>query len=225
MCPKRGYNRSMAKMLIKAVSLPLVFLIVSISVTHRLVHDDTALFSIKADLTDSQCATPCIMGIQPGITKAEDAVRILHRSDWVLFVENTPIRSDGDRSVIVWSWSGIQPSWISSYSAGALRVRDGMVSQIELETQLTFSDVWQMFDRPDRGVVWPRSAVASTPQFIHFAYYDDFNLWVRMETGCPMTPGQFWGARVRLILGGSPGVQLEPYDLPRWFLDQPECAE
>jgi hypothetical protein len=103
-------------------------------------------------------------------------------------------------------------------------VRDGVVAQIELETMLTFSDVWQMFDRPDRGVVRPRSAVASAPQVIHFAYYDDFKLWVRMETGCPMTPGQFWAARVRLILGGSPGVQLEPYDLPRWFLHQPDCT-
>ncbi len=58
------------------------------------------------------CATPCFMGLRPGVTTTEEAVAILNAHPWV--EAYSLAKSDGGTyPLLTWAWSDVAPVWFA----------------------------------------------------------------------------------------------------------------
>lgn len=215
----------MARLLLRLILALTLLFVLALSIVQTLVwQGDRGLAPVRAALFTVDCKPPCFLGIRPFATGVNEAVQMLRKHPWVNLPANTPpVISDTWSGVIVWSWNGNQPPWISSLSSGSVRLRNGIVELIEIPTMLTYSDIWLLFGHPDEGALNPRRSVASHPSLFHYVFYRVDTLGVRLETDCPLRPVALWDAKVTLLLGITIGVQLEPYDLRSWYLETPRC--
>jgi len=137
----------------------------SVVLVHMQPHNDQ---DISGLLMSDDCPAPCFMGIQPGITTAEDAVRLLKKHDWVQNIESR--YTDFGQSIntfwgyVYWQWRPNSPLWtdsptfkLDSHDA-YLRILDGRVNEIAFSTSLPLGAAVLGFgqggdyilERPDR---------------------------------------------------------------------------
>lgn len=93
---------------------------------------------LRAVLLPENCPAPCFMGIQPGVTTAEEAVKLLEASGWV---ESTVY--DPKLPLIRMTWNNRSPAWLNndgSYNGSVMWVTKGVVDAFMLDTSLTLSD-------------------------------------------------------------------------------------
>src|SRR5262249_15026301 len=90
------------------------------------------------------CEMPCFMGIRPGVTNVDEAMRLLQANVWVNSVEQ-----DGSLN-IRWTWSGRQPVFILDSKPGFLQIApDGrQITKVSLYTTLAVGDFWLMWGAP-----------------------------------------------------------------------------
>ena len=92
--------------------------------------DDTDL---RAFVTfPERCATGCFMGLRPGFTPIDTAIRALERNGWVSEVRNAVSQASGSGDVS-WQWSDQTPGVINRAYAGRLSARNGVVTAIIIE--------------------------------------------------------------------------------------------
>jgi hypothetical protein len=70
---------------------------------------------LRALLMPDGCEMPCFMGIRPGLTPGDDAIRILHTSEWIGEIE-LYWNAYGGLDRVGWKWNGKQPPILSSVS-------------------------------------------------------------------------------------------------------------
>ena len=165
----------------------------SVLLVHAQPHDDHNVSSL---LVNDICASPCFMGIQPGVTLAGDAVKLLESHEWVQNIEAR--YTDFGQSTntfwgyVYWQWKPGSPLWTHtpSYTLGLhdsyLRILDGRVNEIAFSTSLPLGAVilsinntgTYALDRPDRYGSKPY------PVFQHF-YYPDVGLVFSSISRCP----------------------------------------
>jgi hypothetical protein len=58
---------------------------------------------LRALLMPENCAMPCFMGIRPGVTTMDEAVKLLKVSGWVGEIQDFP-------NGLEWKWNGFQPA-------------------------------------------------------------------------------------------------------------------
>lgn len=213
----------MIKLLLKLCLIYLLLFSALTALVRAVTYNDQTLDQTRKVLSPSACALPCFMGIYPGKTTRAEALAILKDHLWVFTSTESRVHNPGWSGIIVWTWNGFQPPWISTLSNGVLRFHNDIIGQIEIDTLLPFNDIWMMFAQPDTGTVRPKFSVASSPQISHYAVYDKWGFWVRSDTRCPLNPVLFWSARTHIIIGAKPDVQTEPYYLPGWFAKTPNC--
>jgi hypothetical protein len=104
-------------------------------------YDDHAL---RALLMPEDCEMPCFMGIRPGVTMVDEAVRLLQANAWVSSVEQ-----DGTVD-IRWTWSGLQPRFILDSKPGYLTIAADRqrIAKVTLNTTLVVGDFWLMWGAP-----------------------------------------------------------------------------
>ena len=127
--------------------------------------DDHAVSSL---LMSDDCASPCSMGIQPGITTASDAVKRLENHDWVQNIEAH--YTDFGQSIntfwgyIYWQWKADSPLWTHlptfrlRLHDAYLRILDGRVNEIAFSSSLPLGAAvlslgeggHYVLERPDR---------------------------------------------------------------------------
>lgn len=212
--------RVLLKLMIPVVLLCAVCLVGA----HAAVQRDDELMRIRAVLTECQPA-PCFMGIRPGVTTVEEAIALLRKSPWVRDVTPLSALNTASPPPITWSWNGFQPIWINGFIAPHLEEQNDHISAIQIETFLSFADLWAMFGQPDKGSVRNILQVANTPQVAHFALYPDQGFLVRSEPLCPLQPESFWSASTRIVWGDNlyTYVQFEEYNLSRWYRSPSNC--
>src|SRR5215470_15243249 len=93
-----------------------IFLLIFLAIFDFLIHtrpyNDRAL---RAFLNPSgHCRMPCFMGIQPGVTTMDQAVKLLKASGWVKEI------TAQDANELEWTWNGSQPAAINHESHGYL---------------------------------------------------------------------------------------------------------
>lgn len=74
-------------------------------------------------LLPAGCPAPCFMGIQPGVTTVEEAVKILEASEWV---EDYQL----DGQIFTVRWNNNSPSWLANnslYGGSSIRVAGNLV--------------------------------------------------------------------------------------------------
>jgi hypothetical protein len=219
----RPLQVAMSRLSIQLALAGLLLLAVFTSFIRALAYDDTGLATIQSTLLPSDCAA-CFMGIRPGQTPLAEALELLKNHPWVASVKVSAAATQAGSGAVNWTWSVMHPPWLGSLG-GLLRIENYRVEQIEVDTLLPFSDVWMLLGEPDKGSLKSVLRVIGRPQLIHYAVYNEVDLWARSETLCPLRPTRFWDAPTKLIWNEDPYryIQLENYDLRRWFLNQPPC--
>jgi len=79
------------------------------------------------------------MGIRPGVTTDTSAMQLLQSNSWVKQVQY----KSGSR--IIWvEWNNLATEWLvnqGKYSKSSLSVKDGLVTEVHLNTSLTLADI------------------------------------------------------------------------------------
>jgi hypothetical protein len=131
-------------MIMKVVSLLTLIFCLIVALARFIPTPDTFPDEI---LMPADCAAPCFMGIQPGVTHPDDAVAILEAHEWVGEVDD--FREHYTSGLIAWDWSGQQPDWINTASRGEVRIRQRMVERVMVATHLPFGDFAAHFGTPN----------------------------------------------------------------------------
>lgn len=117
---------------------------------HLQPYDDSGLRALVTPPDD--CAAPCFMGIQPGITRAGEAVALLWAHEWVGEVRE--FTSPRGRRTIYWTWSGQQPDLINPERRGFLIVYQDIVRDVRVHTLAPLHHALLLYGAPDYGYVF-----------------------------------------------------------------------
>jgi hypothetical protein len=99
-------------------------------VLNSLPRDDAELRALVA--FPERCQTGCFMGLRPGYTPIDTAIRALERNGWVREVHNGVSQASGSGE-ISWQWSESAPDVIDTAYPGRARARDGVVSAVIIQ--------------------------------------------------------------------------------------------
>jgi len=106
--------------------------------------DDT----LRPLLITEDCAAPCFMGIRPGITSVDEAVRILKASGWTADIRMQP---NASRWIVV-EWNEHAPAWLrppNVYNETSMVMLDSRIDEIHIITDLRLADAELLYGRPN----------------------------------------------------------------------------
>lgn len=161
-------------------SLPLIVsALLAVLLVRATPYDDAALRDFLTPPQD--CAAPCFMGIQVGITTVDEAVTILRAHPWV-----SDLREFGRD--VSWRWSGEQPLYLDGKRTGWLLGYEGVVFSLKMTTTISLGDIW-LHTYPESGRVFSEVSSA-TPFSVYRAPNLQYALIFSLDSPCP--PARFW---------------------------------
>ncbi len=101
---------------------------------------------VTAILPDTNCEPACVMGIQPGVTPAEDAMAILHAHSLVADVHRAQVV--GDKVRVSWAWHHQMAVLADAPLSFLIYGLDGKVTAIHIKTTLDPATFRVGLDRP-----------------------------------------------------------------------------
>ncbi len=166
--------------------------------------------------TIMNCQSPCIMGIQMGIT-LDEVLNILNHHEWVGEINTSPWEMQGSGTNIRWTWSGQQPPFIDEQREGSLqtelfaRNNTEVVVSMSLQTSLRFEDLYNVLGATEFGSHFYQGESYIEHPFISYSIlYNDsaLNLQTSISTTipCPATLILYWNARTRIGLSSYTGI-------------------
>ncbi|MEO8393954.1 MAG: hypothetical protein ABI700_13265 [Chloroflexota bacterium] len=177
----------------------------------------------------SDCAMPCWQGIQPGVTRIDDAILLLNSNPWVKglqIVERPP------STYLYWDWSAVKPRFAGDPHAlipPEMWGQNGVIQLIFIPTSLAYGEVSLLLGAPNRGLF----AVSSTPNPLtlathpntqHLAVYFGGSVSFGTRLVCPVNLDLFWNAPVSIAYIDDALVRSQSifdYDLAHWLYSQP----
>lgn len=105
----------------------------------------------KRAFVSDGCTGACFIGIQPGVTSVDEAVRLLQASDWVGAVDNRTINNVS--GFISWTWSDRKPSWISASKEGKIWATQKQVVNINIYSDWQLGDTRIILGAPDQELI------------------------------------------------------------------------
>lgn len=185
---------------------PLFILFVAVALLIRAQpYDD---HDIRALLMPDNCQMPCFMGIKPGVTTVDQAVKILGNSNWVQSLDMTYAQTQG---LIMWSWSGLQPKWL--FGKGIIDTEDmdnngtREVFTIQFNTTVSLSQIALIYgDKPDYSWFALDSSTPSAPldHIPHRIYYENYGVEISSNIPCPIdirTMRTIWDSTTEIWFG------------------------
>jgi hypothetical protein len=139
------------------------------------------------------CASPCWMGIQAGVTTADEAEAILRAHPWVASTHRTPLN-------ISWRWNSEQPSFFANDAQGLIYLRSEnapIVSTLRIALTTRFGDAWALFGVPGSAQLIRPSR--STAYMV--ASFAEAGVTVIAGTSCPAKPSSYWNGLLSLHVG------------------------
>jgi len=139
---------------------------------------------------------PCFMGIRPGVTTVEEAVRILAAHEWV---EDVTMRFDatGLPSELLWMWSDRASVFVDEHNAGHLLLRNNMVFNVYVFTEIPAGSIRLLLSEPERTSI----RLVAPPLSLRFDFgYPALSLVAAGTIPCPVAFNQLWRANVDLRL-------------------------
>jgi len=101
---------------------------------------------VTAILPDTTCEPACVMGIQPGVTSAAEALALLEAHPMV----DSIVQPDyaGEMMVAQWTWSAQVPALAQAEPSYLLYDFSGRVGAVRVNTQLAPALFWLTFGPP-----------------------------------------------------------------------------
>ncbi len=96
------------------------------------------------------CPAPCFMGIRPGVTTEHEAIALLEDHQWVSATSLSEFTNE--RHLL---WDDPTHPIIDAQQSGSLRLRNQVVQNITLSTNLKLSDVLTVYGPPASGHATP----------------------------------------------------------------------
>lgn len=172
---------------------------------------------LSAFLFEGDCALPCFMGIRPGVTTTQEAVRLLEQHPWVGKVTQHIWFGGPATSLYSWSWNGQQPAFINASAPGVFSTRGNMVDVLQVTTAISLGEFW-LLNRPQQGMI------AHEPgELSYTAIYLDGALEVQTVLFCPLRLATFWQAQAQMQMSIYPRPETPVLELPDWF-HEPRCS-
>lgn len=163
-----------------------------LGVFHLRASDDSVLRDFIA--FSERCESACFLGLRPGYTFIDTAVRTLDRHAWVVDLNNGVGLMSGSGE-LTWRWSEETPEIINAAFPGQVRITDGVVSAVIIEMRAPVG-IWQ------RSVARQR-LLASGARWT-----------VRPRPECLTSPALYWSAPARLELSAREfGERAQPPSL------------
>ncbi len=174
----------MIRLLLRLLALLIAAFALAVGAIIAQPRDDAAMRAFFAP--PEGCASPCFLGLRPGVTSRDDAVDILSAHPWISLI-------DGGDEGLAWTWNGQQPAFVDRYRSGFLLAHvdftDGVVSSIHVPTTTRWADFYVLFGKPDRAIAFTVSA-PSVHYRIYDAAYFAHGFEVSTSTRCPVTSSE-----------------------------------
>ena len=158
--------------------LPVLLLTAALLLIHAQSYDDREL---RQALLPEDCPAPCFMGIRPGVTNGEDAVKLLQANDWVGEIDNGV--SDNQEGFIRWDWSDQKPSWISENTKGKIWITGQRVDTITIYSDFLLGETQLGLGIPEGELVDPTQDRGGRSS-LYTAFYNQKGLLVRNWQPC-----------------------------------------
>lgn len=153
--------------------------VLALLLVRAMPYDDTTLRAFLTPPMD--CAAPCFMGIQLGVTTIDEAVVLLEAHEWV-----RELRHFGRD--VSWQWSGQEPDYIDGKRTAWLLGYEGVSSSIKIGTTIRLGDIW-LHTSPESSLVF--SDLSAAPPFsVYRASSPHYALVFSLDTSCP--PESLW---------------------------------
>lgn len=167
------------------------------------------------------CGGSCLLGIQPGITRAGDAMRQLQAHPWVSSVrQNAP---GSGYAQISWDWSGLQPAGIDSTRQGritfywddenVIALDDAVVETVTIYTRMRHFALQNVLGVSDGGSATFRPDGKLSYSVSYPVQGGILNLYA--ELACPFNALTYWDSptRITLSIGRSDAGYVHPAQL------------
>ncbi|MCB9455350.1 MAG: hypothetical protein H6671_05125 [Anaerolineaceae bacterium] len=162
-------------------------------------------------LPSADCPAPCLLGLRPGVTTAEEAAAILANHPWIR-ESSPPITGSG---TLRWAWNGQQPPLFGRGGGyGEVEIRDGMVYLIRILTPTPFAEFWLLLGAPEKGTIGRSRVMPDTFQ-THRAIYPAYGLELKTVILQDGDMKNFWEAPVEILVTTDTDTQYT-YTLPCW---------
>jgi hypothetical protein len=174
-------------------------------------HDNPDL---RGFLLSQSCEMPCFMGIQPGVTTVEEAVKLLQTSSWVERVKGDPTTLG--ISAITWTWSENKPAFIRAGSTGLLLShmddnQRNIIDKVQIDTTVPVGYFSLLLYNEAAPVISNANGSIQKPVM----QITDYSLSIRLSSAlsCPITMHQMFNEEAiiefdrRTILGSEPKNQ------------------
>ncbi len=171
------------------------------------------------------CPAPCFMGIRPGVTTRDEAMKLLAASGWVDMGASTSFIENNNFPLTL-KWNGRQTRFLNAGEGFGLqiifqRAAPQTVVQIafNLNNNVTIGDIYLLLGKP--------AMYAQTSQFLPqqgyiMAVTHQFipqGIETRTITSCPLSFGSYWHQPTAIMTYGEPQVILHPATLKNVLQD------
>ncbi len=173
-------------------------------------YDDSALRTFM--IPPPGCDAPCWLGVRPGVTHVDEAIRLLEAHEWV-----RAVRKNGAFYDLV--WSGTQPAWIDTSFSNHFRASALIVESIRLRTHVTVGTVFLTMGRPQSGAI---NTPLNMAGLRHTGRYTRNGMEINSLTRCPIGHDSVWRTPVEIHYRAR-AVDYHPYhfNLGDWLQLRP----
>ncbi len=132
----------MIRFYLRLIMIPIALFTLVLILIHAQPYDDHELREL---LLPEGCPAPCFMGIRPGVTTMDEAVKLLNASSWI---KQITFRSS---TYISWNWSTQSPNWVDKTIEGSVSIYNDTITYMELGTLLYLGDI--LLEMPTNGLL------------------------------------------------------------------------
>lgn len=154
-------------------------------------HDD----DLRTLLSPNDCAAPCFLGIQPGVTSEEQAREILDHHPWIR--ESSWSSMTPGEGQIRWSWNDYAPALLRpdylSNGAGSITFRNNVVEAMQVMVSASAARLWMMWGKPiASSMSYKQGIPVGAPPVLDFSLvYPEQEVLFQGVIHCPYYP-QIW---------------------------------
>lgn len=137
----------MRRFYLRLMLLSVVVFSATLLVIRAIPYDDHELREL---LLPEGCPAPCFLGIRPGMTTADEAVKLLEANKWVAKIDK---ESNEYGDTIKWTWNNRIPWWMNPTSEGEVLTANtaerSFVHTIRISSFLQLGEVYGVLGSPD----------------------------------------------------------------------------